>query len=79
MAASVIFLLLVLTIIDAKNTVIDLYPGYGWDHLRFIDMLPIYGVQNSTNSDIMQRCIVHVPIRKTELEINSEIVDIYNS
>ena len=62
-----------------KKLSIDLYPGYGWDHLRFIDMLPIYNVRNSNDSLVMQECIAHIPTRKSELEMNSDIIDIYDS
>jgi hypothetical protein len=74
-----VIIVLILTTIHAKNPPIELYPGYGWDQLRFVGMLPIYNVRNSNDSLVMQECITHIPTRKSELEMNSDIIDIYDS
>ncbi|CAF1635175.1 unnamed protein product, partial [Adineta ricciae] len=72
-------LLLVIVNISAEILQIDLYPGYGWDHLRFLDMLPIFDIRNSYNSTIMQQCITHIPLRQSEFDIQSQLIDLYNS
>lgn len=74
-----VVILIVLADIESKSLFVDLYPGYGWDHLRFIDMLPIYQVRNANSSVQMQECIAHVPIREVEIEMNSDIIDVYDS
>jgi hypothetical protein len=79
MTVITVIIVLVLTTVHAKNLSVDLYPGYGWDNLRFIDMLPIYNVRNYNGSLVMQECVSHIPIHKTELEMNSDIIDIYDS
>lgn len=74
-----ITVLLSLTVVSAKHMAIELYPGYGWDQLRFIDMLPIYNIRNFNDSIIMQECVAHIPTRKSELEISSDVIDVYDS
>jgi hypothetical protein len=79
MALFTVITVLILTTVHAKHSPIELYPGYGWDQLRFVDMLPIYNVRNSNDSLAMQECIANIPRRKSELEMNSDIIDIYDS
>ena len=70
--------LLVLSIAVGISSSVDLYPGYGWDHLRFMDMLPIYSVRNLNKSSDMQQCTAQIPMRASEIDVNSDIIDIYN-
>ena len=58
---------------------IDTYPGYGWDQLRFLQMNPIYAVMNFNDSDIYRNCIDIIPIYENRVELNSAIMDTYNS
>ena len=76
---TVIIVLLTAATIHGKALSIDLYPGYGWDDLRYLDMLPIFNVRNSNSSINMQECIAHIPKRRSQLELSSKVIDIYDS
>ncbi|CAF0798268.1 unnamed protein product, partial [Didymodactylos carnosus] len=58
---------------------ITVYPGYGWDNLRFIDMLPVYAVSNLNDSISMQACIEILPILQSNVDLSSTIIDLYDT
>lgn len=62
-----------------KTLKVDVYPGFGWDHLRFIDLAPIYEVSNFDGSDSFQSCIEIIPIHETKIEMGSTEIDTFDS
>lgn len=58
---------------------VDIYPGYGWDHLRFMELSPIFDVSNFNDSDVLQSCIDLIPVHEKRIELNSEIIDVFDS
>ncbi|CAF4360565.1 unnamed protein product, partial [Rotaria sp. Silwood2] len=58
---------------------IDIYPGFGWDHLRFIDLAPIYEVSNLKDSDMFQSCIEMIPLHENKIEMGSTEIDTFDS
>lgn len=62
-----------------KSLKIDIYPGFGWDHLRFIDMSPIFDVSNFNDSNSFQSCIEMIPLHENNIETGSTIVDAFDS
>jgi hypothetical protein len=75
-----IFWLLVLLGCNGEKTLkIDIYPGFGWDHLRFIDMAPLYDVSNFNDSDVFQSCIEMIPLHENKIEMGSVEIDAFDS
>ncbi|CAF1075475.1 unnamed protein product [Didymodactylos carnosus] len=67
-------------IVDGEKSLkLDIYPGYGWDHLRLLEMNPVYDVSNFNDSDVFQSCIEMLPIRQSKIDLESDIVDLYDS
>jgi hypothetical protein len=62
-----------------KSVMVDIYPGFGWDNLRFIDMSPVFDVSNFNKSNKFQSCIEVIPVRRTKIELGSTIVDMFDS
>ena len=63
---------------DEKPLKVDIYPGFGWDHLRFMDMSPIFAVSNFNNSAAFQSCIQIIPILEDKIQLDSELCDTFN-
>ncbi len=51
-----------------KSMKVDIYPGFGWDHLRFINMSPVFDVSNFNDSDVFQSCIEMIPLHENKIE-----------
>ncbi|CAF1020496.1 unnamed protein product [Adineta steineri] len=64
---------------EVESLKVDIYPGYGWDNLRYLDMNPIYDVSNLNDSWIFQSCIELIPIRQNKLSLGSEVIDVFDS
>lgn len=62
-----------------KSLKVDIYPGFGWDHLRFLDMAPIYDVSNFNDSDVFQSCIEMIPLHENKIEMGSAEIDVFDS
>jgi hypothetical protein len=62
-----------------KSVMVDIYPGFGWDNLRFIDMTPIFDVSNFNKSNKFQSCIEVIPVRRTKIELGSTVIDMFDS
>ena len=62
-----------------KSLKVDIYPGFGWDHLRFLDMAPIYDVSNFNDSDVFQSCIETIPLHENKIEMESIEIDAFDS
>jgi hypothetical protein len=62
-----------------KSLKIDIYPGFGWDHLRFIDMSPIFDVSNFNDSDLFQACVEMIPLHENKIETGSIVVDAFDA
>ncbi len=62
-----------------KSLKIDIYPGFGWDHLRFIDMSPVFDVSNFNDSDVFQSCIEMIPLHENKIETGSTVIDAFDS
>lgn len=58
---------------------VDIYPGFGWDNLRFMDLLPIFNVSNFNSSNIFQSCIEVIPMHENKIELESTVIDMFNS
>lgn len=64
---------------DGENSFkVDIYPGFGWDHLRFIEMSPIYAVSNFNDSTMFQSCIQMIPLLEDNIQLDSELFDSFN-
>ena len=74
-----IYLALLVVCRGEKSLKVDIYPGFGWDHLRFIDMNPIFDVSNFNDSDVFQSCIEMIPLRENKIETGSTIIDAFDS
>lgn len=61
-----------------KSLKVDIYPGFGWDHLRFIDMNPLFDVSNFNNSDVFQSCIEMIPLHENNIETGSTVIDSFD-
>jgi hypothetical protein len=62
-----------------KSLKVDIYPGFGWDNLRFLDMNPIYDVTNFNDSIVFQSCVELIPIHQNKISLGSEVVDLFDS
>ncbi|CAF3247528.1 unnamed protein product [Rotaria socialis] len=62
-----------------KSLTVDIYPGFGWDHLRFIDLAPLYEVSNFNRSSLFQSCIEMIPINENKIEMGSIEIDAFDS
>jgi hypothetical protein len=62
-----------------KSVLVDIYPGFGWDHLRFIDMSPIFDVSNFNNSVKFQSCIELIPVRQNKIQLESAVIDMFDA
>ncbi|UJR19130.1 hypothetical protein I4U23_022260 [Adineta vaga] len=62
-----------------KSLKINIYPGYGWDDLRFMDMNPMYDISNFNDSLIFRSCVEMIPIRQNKISLGSEFIDIFDS
>ncbi|CAM4838271.1 unnamed protein product [Rotaria magnacalcarata] len=62
-----------------KSLTVDIYPGFSWDHLRFIDLAPLYEVSNFNRSHLFQSCIEMIPINENNIEMGSIEIDTFNS
>ena len=78
MKCLIYFLLFVVCHAD-KSLKVDIYPGFGWDHLRFLDMSPIFDVSNFNDSDVFQSCIEMIPLRENKIETGSTIIDAFDT
>ncbi len=76
---SMLWLLLLLGCNGEKSLKVDIYPGFGWDHLRFLDMAPIYDVSNFNDSDVFQSCIEMIPLHENKIEMGSTEIDTFDS
>lgn len=76
---SVLWLLALLGCNGEKTLKVDVYPGFGWDHLRFLDMAPIYDVSNFNDSDTFQSCIEMIPLHENKIEMGSTEIDTFDS
>ncbi|CAF1536356.1 unnamed protein product [Didymodactylos carnosus] len=47
--------------------------------LRLLEMNPVYDVSNFNDSDVFQSCIEMLPIRQSKIDLESDIVDLYDS
>ncbi|CAF1414982.1 unnamed protein product [Adineta ricciae] len=74
-----LWLLLLLGCRGERSLKVQVYPGFGWDHLRFLDMSPIYDVSNFNDSDKFQSCIELIPLHENKIELASTEMDMYNS
>jgi hypothetical protein len=74
-----LWMLLFLGCNGEKSLKVDIYPGFGWDHLRFLDMSPIYDVSNFNGSDAFQSCIAVIPLHENRVEMGSTEIDMYDS
>ena len=75
---SVICFLLLVVCHAEKSLKVDIYPGFGWDHLRFIDMSPIFDVSNFNDSDVFQSCIEMIPLHENKIETGSTVIDAFD-
>jgi hypothetical protein len=73
------WLLVLLGCNGEKSLKIDIYPGFGWDHLRFLDMAPLYDVSNFNDSDVFQSCIEMIPLHENKIEMGSIEIDTFDS
>lgn len=73
------FLLLHLSCNGERLSKVDIYPGFGWDHLRFIDLAPVYEVSNFNDSDLFQACIEMIPIHENKIDMGSVEIDTFDS
>ncbi|CAF1185307.1 unnamed protein product [Adineta ricciae] len=65
---------------DGEKTLkIDVFPGYGWDDLRFLDMNPVYDISNFNDSRVFQSCVEIIPIRQNRISLGSELIDVFDS
>lgn len=62
-----------------KSFAVDIYPGFGWDALRFLDLSPIYDVSNFNKSDVYQSCIELIPVHENKISLGSSVIDMFNS
>lgn len=62
-----------------KSLKVDIYPGFGWDQLRFLDMAPIYDISNFDDSDSFQSCIEIIPLHENKIEMGSTEIDTFDS
>jgi len=62
-----------------KSVIVDIYPGFGWDNLRYLDMTPIFDVSNFNNSDKFQSCIEVIPVRRNEIKLGSTVIDMFDA
>ncbi len=76
---SMFWLLVFLGCNGEKTLKIDVYPGFGWDHLRFLDMAPLYDVSNFNDSDGYQSCIEMIPLHENKIEMGSTEIDTFDS
>lgn len=64
---------------DGKSVIVDIYPGFGWDHLRFLDLSPIFEVSNSKDSEKYQACIEVIPVRQNLIQMDSTVIDMFDA
>jgi len=62
-----------------KSLTVDIYPGFGWDHLRFLDMNSLFDVVNFNDSESFQSCIDVIPVRRNRIEMGSTLIDMYDA
>ena len=62
-----------------KSLTVDIYPGFGWDNLRFMDMTSIFDVSNFNNSDKFGSCIEVIPIYRNKIELGSTLIDMFDA
>jgi hypothetical protein len=62
-----------------KSVTVDIYPGFGWDNLRFLDLSPIFDVSNLNSSDQFQSCIEVIPVRQYKIQLDSTVVDMFDA
>jgi len=74
----IIYFLLLIVCNAEKSMKVDIYPGFGWDHLRFIDMSPVFDVSNFNDSDAFQSCIEMIPLHENNIETGSTIIDAFD-
>lgn len=75
----VLYFLLLITSYAEKSIKVDVYPGFGWDHLRFLDMNPVYDVSNFNDSALFQSCIEMIPLHENKIETGSTVIDTFDS
>ena len=73
-----VYLMLLIVCHADKSLKVDIYPGFGWDHLRFIDMSPIFDVSNFNDSDVFQSCIELIPLHENKIETGSTVIDAFD-
>ncbi len=64
---------------DVKSVTVDIYPGFGWDNLRFLELSPIFDVSNFNSSDKFQACIEVIPVRQNRIQLDSTVVDMFDA
>ncbi|CAF4498525.1 unnamed protein product [Rotaria sp. Silwood2] len=75
----VIGVLLFATCHGEKSLKIDIYPGFGWDQLRFLDMSPVFNISNFNDSDIFQSCVEMIPLHENKIEMGSTSLNTFDS
>lgn len=76
----IIYSLLVIFVCNGEKSMkVDIYPGFGWDHLRFIDMSPVFDVSNFNDSNAFQSCIEMIPLHENNIETGSTVIDAFDS
>ncbi|UJR17441.1 hypothetical protein I4U23_004336 [Adineta vaga] len=61
-----------------KSLQVDIYPGFGWDNLRFMEMSPIFDISNFNNSKVFQSCIEMIPVHENKIELGSVSIDLFD-
>ena len=79
MMLHVLGLFFIATCHGEKSLKIDIYPGFGWDHLRFLDLNPVFNVSNFNDSDIFQSCIEMIPLHENKIETGSVLLNTFDS
>ncbi|CAF1634061.1 unnamed protein product [Adineta ricciae] len=72
-------ILFIMSIICAQCNMLDVYPGYGWDDLRHVDMSSVFNVLNFENTHLNEKCIQVYPVREQKMELVSSIIDVFDS
>ena len=79
-----IFFLLTLGILcvegdSDKSVLVNIYPGFGWDDLRFLDLSPIFDVSNFNSSIQYQSCIEILPVYHNKFLLDSTVIDMFDA
>jgi len=79
-----IFFLLTLSILcvegdSDKSVLVNIYPGFGWDDLRFLDLSPIFDVSNFNSSIQYQSCIEILPVYHNKFLLDSTVIDMFDA